>query len=172
MPGHDGIHVREPQALRRKIEGEPFLLASEEDHVVEPASGQKGVATDDGAAGEESKDGRTGQVRFGPERRGLHGGAERVGAFFLPDEDPSGENREPGMRVEDRCGRRQAPGLHHESSSANATYGVVARSTPVLRATAPRFLPSSITSMAGNDARTCAGVPSSDPLSKRMTGQR
>jgi len=56
------------------------------------------------------------------------------------------------------------------SSSANATYAVVAASTPMVRANAPRFRRSGITCTSGSADRTASTVPSVEPLSTRITG--
>ncbi len=76
-----------------------------------------------------------------------------------------------GGRAAARPRRASEPGVQYESSSAKATYGVRARSTPTLRAAAPRFSPSRTTSTSREGLPiTSSGPPSSEPLSTRITG--
>src|SRR5918995_422918 len=65
-----------------------------------------------------------------------------------------------------------APGAYHESSSASATYGVVAAAMPSLRAAPPPLVRRRITRTSGNAASTASALPSEDASSTRITSGR
>ena len=65
--------------------------------------------------------------------------------------------------------RARSPGAHQESSSANATNGVPARSAPIVRARAPTLRGSGSTVTPGCAARTARTEPSVEALSTKTT---
>ena len=145
-----------------EVEGNHLFLAHEEHDVAEPADGEEGVATDHRPTGHEvenrrdgnrSPSGAAGGSRPSPRSWGR--GARRVPTRVRR------HDRQAGWASNALAARVRAPGAHHESSSAKATYGVVAAATPSLRAGA-WFSPSSST-------RTSDTRPGRPPACRRWT---
>jgi len=108
-------------------------------------------------------------IRTGPGSPGRPGSGEFASSATIGSSTPAGSRMiRPVTTARSRFASRapaqatRAPGSHHVSSSANATYGVVTVRTARLRATAPRFRRASMSSYR----ESAAGRP---PRRRRLT---
>ena len=149
----------------REVDGQQFLLAADAEAGLESTHREVGLPAHDRAAGEEPR--IAGPGASASRESGLAAIREQVGSSRFSGPTSTRDARSPtrGCASIRSAARRREPGSHQESSSLNATYGVPARSTPTLRAAAPRFSACGITATSGKAPRTCATVPSSEPLS-------
>ena len=163
--GDDVGDVAQPPAGRCELHREAALLAADAVARVEAACGQERAATHDRRAGDEPE-------HLVPQRAAPHRHAGRVEALLLSHEDPAPRRpRAAAARRGPTPRGRARPAPTRSRRRGRPRSGVASRSTPTLRAAAPRARGSATTSTCGNRSAIAPAVPSHDASSTTTTAR-